>query len=310
MKVCFIGLGSIGTRHCVNLHQICKEKGIPLNIHAVRSSDRPLKEALQNLQIHSVTSYDQMDRDYDAIFITNPTSMHYETLLKVGERAKGFFIEKPVFERPEEEVRAIPLQDGAVCYVAAPLRYTGVVQMAEKLVQEHQVYSARAISSSYLPDWRPGVDYRTTYSAHRDLGGGVSIDLIHEWDYLTMLFGMPNCVYSAIGTYSHLEIDSDDLAVYIGVYPDKLVEVHLDYFGRKTVRKLELLTEVGCYTCDIAESQVECPDGSIIPFQEKLNDRYLNEMKYFLSILENGQIQNTNTMEHAAAVLKLTRGAL
>ena len=62
-------------------------------------------------------------------------------------------------------------------------------QYVKNNVDLSKVYSARAISSSYLPDWRPGQDYRTTYSAHKDMGGGVSIDLIHEWDYLSWLFG-------------------------------------------------------------------------------------------------------------------------
>ena len=49
------------------------------------------------------------------------------------------------------------------------------------------------ICSSYLPDWRPGVGYHTVYfSAHRRLGGGVTTStLIHEWDYLVELFGVP-----------------------------------------------------------------------------------------------------------------------
>lgn len=76
------------------------------------------------------------------------------------------------------------------------------------------------------------MDYRTVYSAHKDMGGGVTIDLIHEWDYLVELFGKPEKMYNFKGTYSHLEIDSDDLSVYIAQYPTLLCEVHLDYFGR------------------------------------------------------------------------------
>ncbi len=63
-------------------------------------------------------------------------------------------------------------------------------------------YCARVICSSYLPDWRPGVDYRTVYSAHKAMGGGVTIDLIHEWDYLVELFGVPQQLYNFKGTYS------------------------------------------------------------------------------------------------------------
>ena len=63
----------------------------------------------------------------------------------------------------------------------------------------HLVYSARVLCSSYLPGWRPGVDYRTVYSAHKDMGGGVTIDLIHEWDYLVELFGKPEKMYNFKG---------------------------------------------------------------------------------------------------------------
>ena len=84
------------------------------------------------------------------------------------------------------------------------------------------------------------MDYRTVYSARKALGGGVTIDLIHEWDYLVELFGVPEKLYNFKGTYSELEIDSDDLSVYIAKYPTLLAEVHLDYFGRGYRRSIEL----------------------------------------------------------------------
>ncbi len=308
MKVCFIGLGSIGTRHCFNLAQLSKEKQIPLEIHAVRSSDRPLKEQLKTLNIKGLSSYEEMDNSYDMIFITNPTSLHYQTLMKVGGRSKRFFIEKPVFENPNEDVSKLPLSEDAVCYVAAPLRYTNVIQEAKRFIQTHKIYSARAISSSYLPDWRPGQDYRQTYSANKALGGGVSIDLIHEWDYLFMLFGMPEKVFSLIGKYSHLEIDSDDLAVYIASYPTHLVELHLDYFGRETRRELELFTEDGCWTFDIAHSQIVSPDGTTEHFSEQPNDKYLQEMEHFLSFVTDKTKESDNTIQHACDVLSITEG--
>ncbi len=308
MKVCFIGLGSIGTRHCMNLNSICKERDIPLEIHAVRSSRRELNEALQKLRIKSLYSFEEMDPQYDMIFITNPTSMHYGTLMRAGDKSNYFFIEKPVFESASEDISLLPFSKEAVCYVAAPLRYTKVIREAEQFIRKHKIYNARAISSSYLPEWRPGQDYRTTYSAHKDLGGGVSIDLIHEWDYLSMLFGLPRRVYSLIGKYSDLEIDSDDLAIYIAEYPTHLVEVHLDYFGRETRRQLELFTNEGCWVFDIAHSCVAAPDGSRQEYSEKPNDKYINEMNSFLSLVQNHQKNSTNDINHASRILGITKG--
>ena len=81
------------------------------------------------------------------------------------------------------------------------------------------MHSVRAMCSSYLPEWRPGVDWKKCYSAHADMGGGVDIDLIHEWDYLTYLFGFPHNVYSIRGQFSDVTADSCDNAIYIGEYP-------------------------------------------------------------------------------------------
>ena len=44
------------------------------------------------------------------------------------------------------------------------------------------------------------------------------MDLIHEWDYLTYLFGIPEQMYKFVSHCSSLEINSDDLAVYIAKY--------------------------------------------------------------------------------------------
>lgn len=308
MKVCFIGLGSIGTRHCLNLQSICKEYGIKLEIHAVRSSRKPLGEQLKGLDIKELESYEDMDRSYDAIFVTNPTSLHYKTLMMTGSKSKHFYIEKPVFESRDEDIERLPIADDALCYVAAPLRYAAVIREAYKFVKSHRIYSARVICSSYLPDWRPGQDYRKTYSANKDMGGGVSIDLIHEWDYLTMLFGMPEKIYNLIGHYSDLEINSDDLAVYIAEYKDHLIELHLDYFGRKTRRELEVYTAEGCWIFDITNSCIMSPDGSVQGFEEGTNEKYIREMQYFLDLVTGKNKVSSNSIEHACRVLRIAKG--
>lgn len=303
MKVCFIGAGSIGKRHIKNLAQVCREKGINLEIHLYRTSDKRLDEETGKEVDRVVYRYDQLDEKYAAVFITNPTYRHFETLESFIHKSDCFFIEKPVFNDCSRDISHFPVK-GKTYYVACPLRYTEVLREAQKIVQEEKVCSVRAITSSYLPAWRPGTDYRQTYSAHKRQGGGVRLDLIHEWDYLISLFGYPERVFSLDGRYSDLEIDCEDIAVYIAEYRDKLLELHLDYFGKVTRRSLELRTTEHEYIFDIQNSSISC-DGIVrSKFQENPNDKYLREMRTFFEMACGGKC-TVNGLENAVNVMKI-----
>lgn len=309
MKVCFFGLGSIGKRHLKNLASVCKDCGTALKVHAVRSHPDALPEDISCLIERQVSDTNMLDESYDAAFITNPTSMHYQTLMGIAGRCRCFFIEKPVFDSCRCDVSKIPLRDDAICYVAAPLRFTSVLRYMKDIAKEQTIYAVRSISSSYLPEWRPNQDYRTVYSAKKSLGGGVKIDLIHEWDYLTGMFGFPDEVHCLWGTNSHLEIDSEDIAVYIAAYPKMTVELHLDYFGRKTQRSVTFFTKEGTIMGDIAGSKIVFDNGDDeIAFKEDVNDKYVREMIYFIDLVTGRQVQSINTIEHALRVMQTAEG--
>ena len=300
MNFLFTGLGSIAKRHITNLLQVCPEDSITV----LRRSGSNAEET-DKLKI--ITSIEEADKNYDAVFITNPTSLHYETLLKHMKLSDCFFIEKPVFVTGEEDISVFSDTEKRY-YVAAPLRYCNVIQWLKNNVDYSKVYSIRVISSSFLPDWRPGVDYRNVYSAHKDMGGGVSIDLIHEWDYITHLIGFPMAVKSIIGTKSNLEIDSDDIAVYIAEYTDKLVEIHLDYFGRKNQRKIELYTDDDTIVADLIGQKIcwLC-SGREVNLSEERNSYQQKELLHFMDIVM-GKIESDNTIEEACRVLRIARG--
>lgn len=302
MKVCFVGIGSIGKRHIRNFAAVCEECGVSLEIHALRKTSSELPEDIQQHIAKVVHSEAELDEYYDAIFILNPTHMHYETLQALHEYSDCFFIEKPVFDKLSYDCSVF--DPNKRYYVACPLRYTQELLAAERIVKDEAVFSARSISSSYLPDWRPGVDYRTVYSAHKDQGGGVRIDLIHEWDYLEHLFGQPEEVVAFSGTYSNLEIDSEDLAVYIAKYKTMLLELHLDYLGRKTRRSLECRTAEHEYIFDIAEHRVLC-DGQVIQeTHEDVNAMYIREMQHFYDVIQ-GLDKPKNTIDSALTTMRI-----
>ena len=308
LKVCFIGVGSIAKRHIRNLQAVCEQRRIKLHMDAFRHSagKQSVADGIETVY-HNIA---QMP-DYDIIFITNPTELHLASLKKFHDKGKHFFIEKPVVSQSQvDEAKHFCLKEDAVYYVACPLRYNAVIQYFKKNINVDDVISVRSISSSYLPDWRPGQDYRETYSAHKSLGGGVSIDLIHEWDYLTYLFGQPEKVKCFIGKKSKLEIDSDDYAIYISEFKNMIVELHLDYFGRKTLREIQLLTHDDTIVGDIANNKISfLRSGETIEFHEERDDYQKRELEHFLDMAA-GFVPYQDGFKHGINVLELTQGIL
>ena len=306
----FVGLGSIGTRHLKNLTNLCADRGWTLQADALRSDlSRPLRDGVAALLHAQYTDLADAPAHYDMVFITNPTSLHADALTRVRGRGGALFIEKPIFSAEQTGLDlADCLPAGQKAYVAAPMRWCGVMLALKDRLPGLHPYCARVICSSYLPDWRPGVDYRTVYSAHKAMGGGVTIDLIHEWDYLVELFGVPEQLYNFKGTYSDLEIDSDDLSVYIARYPTLLAEVHLDYFGRGYRRSIELFCHDGSYLADFGAGTLTLPDGTVQHYEEDVNRRYEREMEYFVDYALTGSGESCNPPALALNVLKLNPG--
>ncbi len=302
MRILFIGLGSIGKRHLLNITSELKARGRAYTIDALRHGMSPLPKDIEGELTQTFTAFDQVVGEYDAAFITNPTARHYETLKAVAAIAKAVFIEKPVFLSKDVDFEALGLRKDGIYYVACPLRRSPVLVRVKELLQTVHPTAVRAICSSYLPDWRKGTDYRRCYSAHEDEGGGVRLDLIHEWDYLSDLFGAPERIVSESGRFSDLEIESEDTACYLARYPDKLLTLHLDYTGRAARRELELFSDQDTIIADIIKNEIAfLKTGTKEQFAPV--DIHRAETDSFLDLIE-GKIENCNPIERAVETLR------
>ena len=110
------------------------------------------------------------------------------------------------------------------------------------------------------------------------------------------------------GKISTLEIDSEDYAIYIAEYTDKIVELHLDYFGRETIRQIMVLTNSDTICGDMVNNRIKfLKSGEIIDFQEERDDYQIKELIHFLDLME-GTAKSDSDITHAINVLKLTQG--
>ena len=102
MNLAFVGMGSIGKRHFRNVRAYLEQAGTPYSVDLYRSGRGGGLDGDISKSVREEFPLDSgVSREYDAVFITNPTSMHYETLRQFAHAAKAAFIEKPVFDTPE-----------------------------------------------------------------------------------------------------------------------------------------------------------------------------------------------------------------
>lgn len=310
-KIGIVGVGSIGKRHLKNIVKVLNDAKILHKIDLIRrmGSQELDTDVMQNI-CDIYNTYNDAPDDYDVIFVTNPTYVHFDTIKFFTSKCQHMFIEKPVFDSTDVNIDELALKKDCVYYVACPLRHTLVLSYLKENIEPASVISARAICSSYLPDWRQDVDYRNTYSSNANQGGGATLDLLHEWDYLYYLFGKPNKVLNISGKFSNLEIDSDDLSVYIAEYEDKVVEVHLDYFGRAPRRFLEIFTDDETIISDFLKHEILfLKSGKKVTFDDSRHDFHSREIKHFFDIIEKRDT-NDNDIMTAFKTLKIAKGII
>lgn len=299
MKILIIGLGSIAKKHVNVLRKLVSEA----SIFALRSS-----KSGNNVEgVQNIYSWSNVPDSIDFIIISNPTSIHAETILKCLDFEVPLFIEKPVLAslRRSEEIISKARSKGIMSYVACNLRFHPAIQLLKEEVMRKLPIEFNSYCGSYLPDWRANTDYRDVYSAHKKLGGGVHLDLIHEIDYCKYLLGSPNNHFSYLKKKSSLDIDSIDIAHYMFEYDKTSAFITLNYYRRDSKREIECIWEDKTWIIDLLKNSIKNGDGEII-YSEHLDEMYTytSQMKYFIEHLENKKMPQNN-IEEGVDTLKI-----
>ena len=302
MKILIIGLGSIGKRHADTLQQL-----YPLSkIYALRNEST--NEKYKN--VINIFCKSEIPASIDFIIISNITSCHENTIFDMLDIGCPLFIEKPVLSnlKNAEKISERLTKDGIKTYVAFNMRFYSSIKYIKDCVEGDlfRINEVNIYSGSFLPEWRPGKDFRGIYSANKLMGGGVHLDLIHEIDYCCWIFGFPQLSKCVFTKRSSLKIDAVDSARYILMYQDFNAMITLNYFRRDPKRKIEIVTEDDTIEIDLLTNVVISKVRNEILFQgeEKINDTYIKQMKYFITQMDSG-IEFMNNFDYATKILKL-----
>lgn len=244
-KVLIVGYGSIGQRHFKNFSDLDCEVSI------VSRRQLAIEAKVYSSLEESLILYKP-----DIVFVCNETYLHAESLkvLKAQNFSGLIIVEKPIFDLKFSNYEDFINLNIRVSY---NLRFTSLLQYLKRELLDKKVVSAQVYVGQYLPTWRKNVDYKTTYSADESKGGGVLLDLSHELDFCSWLFGHVQGLFSLSGKWSDLEINSIDTCGIIARFEKcPMVDLQLNYTDRKVQRYLTLTTLDSTYKVDFISKQV------------------------------------------------------
>lgn len=293
MRVLIIGYGSIGKRHAEVLNSIKDVDSI---------------ELVTKQKVEYYKTYDSLDAvpnmdSYDYFIISSETYKHFDQLKFIDNAVtdKKILVEKPLFNKP------IKFSPTNYVFIGYNLRFHPVVEELKLLIQCKHVLNANIYVGSYLPDWRPDRDYSEVYSASKEKGGGVLLDLSHEFDYLQWLFGKYKDVDGIADKISTLKIDAEDFASgMIKTENNIIVSFTMEFFAKRPIRQVIVNTSKETIVGDLIKNKINI--FSINSHEKEINfkgyDRNYTYMQMHTAIL-NADLEKCAMFSDGNSVLEI-----
>lgn len=308
MKALIVGLGGIGQRHARNLRALLGDH-LDLIAYRVRGLSHVISPQLEadasrniemELGIRSFSNLGEALAEQPAVaFVCNPSSMHVGAAKACLQAGCDLFVEKPLSDRMDGVAELVRLADEAkrIAMVGFQLRFHPCVKTLQTILEGGSlgsVLAVRATIGEHLPSFHTYEDYREGYAARPELGGGVVLTQIHEFDYLDALFGHIRSVYALGGRWSDLEIQTEDVssALMEGTADGRPLPIHLhqDYVQVPAVRQCEVIGSRGKALADFRLPRVTVSGASgphVHSFEGfDRNQTFLEELRHFLDCVE------------------------
>lgn len=311
MKFLIAGFGSIGRRHFRNLQALGER-----DILFYRTGRSQLDDAETKGYVVETDLTTALAHKPDAVIVANPTALHLDVAIPAAQAGCHILLEKPISHSLDrlDELQSAVQKSGSRVLVGFQMRFHPGLQKTAELISSGVLgkpLSARAHWGEYLPNWHPWEDYRNSYSARGDLGGGVVLTLCHPFDYLRWLLGEVNAVWASTQISGELAIEVEDQAeVGLQFAGGALASVHLDYLQRPGAHWLQVVCADGVLDWDAETSilRVSRTEGRGQEFAPpagfERNDLFLAQTRHFIEVAR-GAAQPQCTLDDGRKALEI-----
>ena len=222
--VLIVGFGSIGKRHADILSKTREIKKIYILT----------KQKIKRFK--SITSLQEARKlTLDYVIISSETNNHYMNLKFFEKNFKNIkiLVEKPLFNK----LKYLKVKNNEV-YLGYNMRFHPFMKIIRKNIKNKKIWFINTFCGSFLPLWRKNIDYSKSYSSQKKKGGGVILDLSHELDYLTWIFGKINPRNFIKKKLSDLKIDTEDFFSLNSFIKKINLQLDLNFITQENIRRL------------------------------------------------------------------------
>lgn len=311
MNILILGLGSIGQRHLRNLNSINKKLNFfvlrkkfitpPLNNkNLVIKQDIKKKYKLNYLK--DLKEVKKQNLKIDAAFICTPSKYHVDEAIWLIKNNINVFVEKPLgssLKNIQKLEKLILKKRNILHMMGYQLKFNPIINKIKKLLDKNslgQIYNIFVHHGEHINDFHPYEDYRISYAARKDLGGGVILCQIHELDYILYLFN--NCKLKVLNSFntkiSDLKINVEDTVVANLSLKNKnkntLCSIHLNFFEKPKNRKILIIGKYGKIKADLNSGVViyfKKNRKKIYKFKFDRNKIFKKQVQYFINCVKN-----------------------
>lgn len=296
-KILIVGYGSIGARHAKIARTLLPTADIRILSKHITSAPEYFNGVFSELA-------DALCFKPNISVICSPSNDHLYFANAFSNIGSNLLVEKPISDGAlgVSELIKKCTKKYLVLQIGYNLRYFDSLTKLKALIEEKaigEIYSAHIEVGQFLPDWRKNMDYRKSVSASRAKGGGVLLELSHEFDYLMWIFGDPNRVMAISDKLSLLELDVEDSAKIILEIPrghgspnKTLISVNMDFCRRNTERACVIVGSGGSLRWSFSKNSIETYFPGDHDWKEayssvqKIDDTYYKQWEFFINCIE------------------------
>lgn len=315
--VAVIGLGSIAARHRKNIRLLFPD----VQIIAISARELPIREMPENCDIVLDNIKQLVEFELEYVIIASPASMHVKQTIACIELNLPVLVEKPVglTHSESELLNQIVTSRQSLVAVGYCLRYLSSATYVKNLVASGElgrIYNVQVNVGQYLPSWRKCADYQNSVSAKEHLGGGVLLELSHEFDYLNWIFGELSLTHAILRQSGALDTDVEEIAdICLQTQNGAIVYLHMDFIQKTPQRKVTIIGEFSTVEWDVRNNQttVYSSDKTLksVASEQSQYDMYQTMLLDFhqaLSGYDNRVVKVSDTLSTMRLISQIKQG--